>query len=82
MVGFSILKERIAHRGVEMKWYSSVALAVSTLLAAFLITLLKTDAQEPSPFYWGFINVDINVQDDGDMIVMICPLKTIPVIIS
>ena len=52
-----------------MKWYSAVTLTVLTLLTAFLITPLKTNAQESSPFYWEFINVDINVQDNGDMIV-------------
>jgi hypothetical protein len=64
-----ILRERTVHRVTEIKWYSAVTLAVLTILTAFLITPLKTNAQEPPPFYWGFINVDISVQDNGDMLV-------------
>ena len=62
-------KERMACGCIDMKWYVCFALATLTLLAAFLMTPLKTNAQEPSALYWGFINVEINVQDDGDMIV-------------
>ena len=45
---------------------------ILTFLAAILIGLspaLQTIAQGTSPFYWDFINVEIDVQKNGDMLV-------------
>jgi hypothetical protein len=39
------------------------------LILALFLTAHMVSAQEPSPFYWEFINVEIDVQENGDMLV-------------
>ena len=46
--------------------------AVAILLAFFLFVGSShsvVQAQAASPFYWEFINVDIDVQENGDMLI-------------
>ncbi len=38
-------------------------------LCSFLLSLGIGTAQAVSPFYWDFINVDINLQSNGDMVI-------------
>jgi hypothetical protein len=42
-----------------------------TLILAMLVSVSTqiVSAQEPSPFYWEFIHVEIDVQENGDMLV-------------
>jgi len=52
-----------------MKRCIGATLILLMLLVVALINPSITSAQETSPFYWEFINVDIDVQDNGDMLI-------------
>ena len=51
----------------RVKWQRFLIFLLSFLLS--LTPLLKTVAQEKSPFYWDFINVEMEVQENGDMLI-------------
>ena len=53
-----------------MKRPIAAILVLLSLLAVAIIAAPTTTAQEPAPFYWEFINVDIDVQENGDMLIM------------
>jgi hypothetical protein len=53
-----------------MKLFISATLALLTVFVfAFLINQTAS-AEKATPFYWEYINVDINVQENGDMLVI------------
>ena len=52
-----------------MKRSFAAILVLFGLLAVAIIAAPMTTAQEPAPFYWEFINVDIDVQENGDMLI-------------
>ncbi len=53
-----------------MKRFIGASLVLLMLLAVTLITPQIISAQEDYSFYWEFINVVIDVQENGDMLVM------------
>ena len=52
-----------------MKRSIATILVLFGLMAVAIIAAPTTTAQEPAPFYWEFINVDIDVQENGDMLI-------------
>ncbi len=59
-----------------MKIYSrkySFTVILSSLM--FLLIASLTLPAESAPFYWEFINVDIEVQENGDMLVTLTQAK-------
>ena len=39
------------------------------LFVAFFLTAISLASAATAPFYWEYINVDIDVQDNGDMLI-------------
>ena len=46
--------------------YSRVG-SVFVFILIFLVSVAIRDASAKEPFYWEYINVDIDVQENGDM---------------
>ncbi len=45
----------------------TILVLLTLLVVAFLIPQTAA-AQESAPFYWEYVNVDIDVQENGDML--------------
>ncbi len=60
---------------VWLRHLSKIAVAIISCLVILLSNVVITDnlypvnAQNDLPFYWDFINVDIDLQKNGDMLV-------------
>lgn len=52
-----------------MKWTIGAVLVLVIVLGLAFATRQITSTQAPPPFYWEFINVDIDVQENGDILI-------------
>ena len=52
-----------------MKWLIKASLVLFTLYGVVFLDSQSIGAEEQTPFYWKYINVDIDVQENGDMLI-------------
>jgi uncharacterized membrane protein YgcG len=52
-----------------MKYFFCTASSLLIFVVIALLPIGAAHAQEAAPFYWGFIHVEIDVQENGDMLV-------------
>jgi hypothetical protein len=69
VMGGSLIPDHMNMRKWKMKRSTGATLLLVTLLIVTFVIPLTVSAQESLSFYWDSINVDIDVQGNGDMLV-------------